>query len=207
MMDNSLWRSALLRLALAVTPVLLVALPVPAAAQFSDAFNFIKAIRDNELGKAQELLNKPGNTLVDTRDPGTGEMALHIVTKRRDVNGLAFLLQKKADANVRDRELNTSLILAAGTRWTEGVRILLIVKAQTYRQNYIGETALHLAVANHDADTAKLLLDAGASPDIADSTGATARARAESDPRNAAIARLMKDVPVQKPRATQGPSL
>lgn len=207
MMDSSLWRSALLRLALAATPVLLVALPAPAAAQFSDAFNFLKAIRDNELGKAQELLNKPGNTLVNTRDSGTGETALHIVVKRQDVNGLAFLLQKQANANVRDRENNTPLILAAGARWTEGVRILGLVKAQTNLQNQLGETALHLAVANRDAATAKLLLDAGASPDIADSTGTTARAAATNDPRNAAIARLMKDIPAQKPRPAQGPSL
>ena len=60
---------------------------------------------------------------------------------------------------------------------------------------------------NRDSFTAKLLLDAGANPDITDNSGSTARALAEADPRAAAVARLFKDVPVRKARPAQGPSL
>jgi ankyrin repeat protein len=53
----------------------------------------------------------------------------------------------------------------------------------------------------------KLLLDAGANPDIADNSGISARAVATSDPRAASITKLLKDVPVKATGRVQGPSL
>jgi uncharacterized protein len=179
----------------------------PAAAQFSDSYNFLKAVKDKDGAKATEILDKPGNTVVNTRDGDTGETGLHITTRRSDAAWTGFLLQKGASPNSRDREGNTPLMLATQARWAEGVGIFLLVKAQIDQQNRIGETALQKAVQNRDLSIAKQLLEAGANPDITDSSGASARALAEADPRAASIARLMKDVPVRKARPAQGPSL
>ncbi|MBC7504109.1 MAG: ankyrin repeat domain-containing protein, partial [Sandarakinorhabdus sp.] len=89
----------------------------------------------------------------------------------------------------------------------EGVSLLTQVKAQLDTQNRLGETALLKAVQGHDRDNAKVLIDAGANPDISDSSGVSARSAAIGDPRSASIAKLIKDVPVRKPKAMQGPSL
>jgi uncharacterized protein len=190
-----------------VAALMMVGLSVPAAAQFSESYNFLKAVKDKDGGKATELLDKPGNTIVNTRDNDTGETALHIVTKRADASWVGFLLQKGASANSRDRDGNTPVMIAAQSRWSEGVSIFVLVKAQLDLQNRIGETALQKAVQNRDSNTAKLLVDAGANPDITDSSGASARSLADNDPRAAQIAKLFKDVPVRKARPAQGPSL
>lgn len=201
------WMSSVLRRVGLAVIAATVGLASPATAQFSDSYNFLKAVRDKDGAKATEILKKPGGTMVNTRDSATGETALHIAARRQDAAWVGFMLQNGANPNLRDREGNTPLMLAAQSRWADGVQILVAIKAQIDLQDRLGETALQKAVQNRDSDTAKLLLDAGASPDITDNSGATARAVAENDPRAAAVARLMKDVPVRKPKPAQGPSL
>ncbi len=193
----------------AIAAVLAVAMVLasPAAAQFTDSYNFIKAVKDKDGAKATELLEKPGNTLVNTRDSDTGDTGLHIAARRGDAAWVGFLLQKGASANARDREGNTPLMTAAQTRWTDGVQIFIQIKVQLDLQNRLGETALMKAVQGRDSNTAKMLIDAGANPDLTDNSGISARALAESDPRASAIARLFKDVPARKARPAQGPSL
>jgi ankyrin repeat protein len=178
---------------------------VPAAAQFSDAYNFLKAVDDKDGAKVTELLNKPGNALIDARDSTTGDTALHKVVKKSDATWTGFLLQRGANPNSRDKDGSTPLIVASIARFTEGVRYLVQFKAQTDLQNRLGETALLKAVQNRDTVIAKMLIDAGANPDIADNSGLTARAAATNDPRNEAIAKMLKDVPVRQARAVQGP--
>lgn len=187
--------------------VLLIGLPTPAAAQFSESYNFLKAVRDKDAAKAQEIIGKPGNTVVNTRDNDTGETALHIATRRADSAWVGFLLGAGANANARDRGGNTPLMLATQVRWADGVRIFVTIKAQIDLQNRLGETALQTAVQNRDSFTAKTLVDAGANPDINDNSGTSARSLASNDPRAAALARLFKDVPVRAARPAQGPSL
>ncbi len=190
--------------ALAVAAAVMV-VATPAAAQFSDAFNFLKAVRDKDGAKANELIAKPGNTIVDTRDLATGETALMIATKRGDVAWMGFALQNGANTGIRDRDGNTALIVASVSRFAEGVRLLLAFKAQPDLQNRLGETALLKAVQNRDIAATKQLIEAGASPDISDNSGLTPRAAADNDPRNAPIARLLKDIAVRKPAPFQGP--
>jgi hypothetical protein len=96
----------------------------PAAAQFSDSYNFIKAVKDRDVNKAIELADQPGTTVVNTRDADTGEAGIHIVTRRGDLGWLGLLYQKGANLNLKDREGNTPLILAAISRWSEGAAIV-----------------------------------------------------------------------------------
>ncbi len=181
--------------------------PAPAAAQFTDAYLFLKAVKDKDGGKATEFLDKPGSTIINSRDNDTGDTALLIAARRQDDAWIGFLVQRSADINARDRQGYSALMLAAGSGWSEGVRLLVALRAQLDQQNRLGETALALAVQKRDTFIAKQLLEAGANPDITDNSGTSARSFAESDPRGGAMARLLKDIPVKKPRPVQGPSL
>jgi hypothetical protein len=179
----------------------------PAAAQFSDSYNFLKAVKDKDVGAAIELADKPGTTVVNTRDASTGEAAIHMVARRGDLGWLGLLYQKGANLNLKDRDGNTPLILAAVTRWADGISTLIRLKAQVNAQNRLGETALLKAVQGRDLAMVKLLIEAGANPDIADNSGTSARSVADSDTRAANIAKLFKDIPVKTMGKAQGPSL
>jgi ankyrin repeat protein len=186
----------------------MLAFAAPAAAQFSDSYNFLKAVREKDGNKAQEILDKPGSsTILNARDNDSGDAPIHITVRRSDPVWMAFLLRAGANPNLRDREGNTPLMLATQVRWTEGLRLLLDLRVQVDAQNRLGETALLKAVQARDLETVKLLVEARANPDIGDNSGTTPRAFAASDPRGTSIARLLKDVPVRKPQASQGPSL
>jgi len=196
---------AMMRFWMMLAAVLLVA--GPAAAQFSDGYNFIKAVKDKDAAKVKELAEKPGTTVVNVRDADSGEAGLHIVTKRSDAGWVGFLLRFGANPDIKDREGNTPLILAALNRWTDGVRIYTTIKAQVNAQNRLGETALLKAVQNRDAFMVKQLLDAGANPDISDNSGTTPRSFAENDPRGDAVTKLFAAVPVKTQTRAQGPTL
>jgi len=190
-----------------VAALLALALASPVAAQFSDSYNFLKAVRDRDVNKAIEMADKPGTTVVNTRDNDTGEAAVHIVTRRGDLGWLGLLYQKGANLNVKDREGNTPLILAAITRWSDGASTLIRLKAQVNAQNRLGETALLKVVQARDLGLAKALIEAGANPDIADNSGISPRIAADNDTRAVAIAKLFKDIPAKPNGRVQGPSL
>ena len=65
----------------------------PAAAQFRGGYGFLQAVDSRDGTKATDAL-KDDPTLINTRNPDTGETALLIVTKRRDTTWLRFLLSK-----------------------------------------------------------------------------------------------------------------
>jgi ankyrin repeat protein len=192
---------------LALALVAIVA-PVAAPAQFSDSYNFLKAVRERDGQKVTDFINKPGSgaVIVNTRDSATGEGALHIVTKRRDVTWLSFLLAKGANPNQRDGGGNTALMLAAQLGFAEGLALLIDRKAQVDLANNSGETPLIRAVQNRDIASVRTLLAAGANPNRADtSSGLTARQYAERDMRSGAIVKAI-DEAKPKPKVSIGPN-
>ena len=188
---------------------LVAAVPaVPAAAQFSDSYNFLKAVRDKDVFKAKGFLDKPGSVIVNTKDRDTGETSLHIVTKRRDTPWMGFLLQNGADPNARDAEGNTAIILAATSGFSDGVRLMIAGKAQVDAANNRGETALIKSVLVRDAASARMLLDTGADPDRSDNqTGQSARDYAARDTRAGQLAKMLADAPKKGAKKMTGPSL
>lgn len=94
--------------------------PVAAQAQFSDNYNFLKAVKDADGQKVTDLLQKPGSTVVNSRDVTSGETALHIIIARRDATWLAFMLAKGANPNLADNDGNTPLMKAVQGRFEEG---------------------------------------------------------------------------------------
>lgn len=165
----------------------------PAAAQFSDSYNFLKAVRDRKGEDAEKFLSEPGSVIINTRDGTTGETALHIVIQRRDSTWLSYLLQKGANPNLSDKKGTTPLMLATQLGYVEGIETLTLKKAQVDQANRAGETALILAVQLRNAEAVRALLKAGANPDKKDSrAGYSARDYAKQDSRAGAIVSIIE---------------
>jgi uncharacterized protein len=186
--------------------VLAVSIPSIAVAQFSDSYNFLKAVREKDLNKASEIISKPGTVTIDTRDSSTGESALHIVTKRRDLGWMGFLLNKGAKVDTRDRNGDTPLMNAAQIGFAEGASILLRVRASVDLGNNGGETPLIRATQNRDSAMVRLLLAGGADPDKRDRlAGKSARDYAKQDSRGGQIIKLIESPRGAAAKAVSGP--
>ena len=148
---------------------------VPAAAQFSDSYRFLEAVKKKEGDKVTDALAEPGTTIINTRDITTGETALHIVTGRRDLTWMSFLIGKGANVNVRDVKGVTPLVIATNLGFIEGVELLVSKGARLDESNNAGETPLISAVHNRNIALMRVLLKAGADPDRADNSGRSAR--------------------------------
>ncbi|MFS0851611.1 ankyrin repeat domain-containing protein [Novosphingobium panipatense] len=170
-------------LAAIVRQVLKIAVPAvavgllfaaPARADFSDGYKFLEAVKKKEGEKVEEALMKSAQ-IVNAKDVTTGEGALHIVTARRDLTWLNFLIAKGANVNVADDRGRTPLELAVNLGWREGAQLLLDRKAMPDTSNDAGETPLIFAVHRKDLQLTKALLEAGANPDRSDNSGRSAR--------------------------------
>lgn len=169
----------------AMCAALLCALAPPASAQsFSDQFLFLKAVKERDGTKATELADRPGSTLINSRDISTGETGLHIAVARRDMTWLLFLTDRGANPNIADKKGVTPLMLASQLGEVSLVEALIKVGAQVELTNRAGETPLILAVHRRDIQMMRVLLAAGASPDRVDNSGRSARDYAQYDGRN-----------------------
>lgn len=188
---------------------LTIAVAAPAAAQFqSESYKFLTAVREGKGNDVIAALNKPGNTLVNTRDISTGETALHIVIRRGDAPYVNFLLARGADPNARDAKGNTPMLIAVNSGNEAFIQPLANAKANPNLGNGSGETPLILAVQRRDLVMVRDLLAIGADPDQADViAGKSARDYATLDKRATAIAKLFADTPRKARRAVAGPKL
>lgn len=160
----------------------------PVLAQFSDSYNFLKAVDERDGAEAEKFLNEPGTVIVNTKRDGTGETALHIVVGRKDETWLSYLLQKGANPNLSDRKGVTPLMLATQLGFVEGAARLIKAKANVDGANRSGETPLIRAVQLRNPELVRLLLKSGANPDKRDAVaGLSARDYAAQDGRNSAI--------------------
>jgi ankyrin repeat protein len=160
----------------------------PVHAQFSESYKFLEAIRKKDGQKVTDALNEPGTQIVNTRDVSTGESGLHIVTARRDLTWMQFLVARGANVNVRDARGTTPLVLACNLGFIEGVEFLLTSGAKVDEPNNTGETPLITAVHRRDLAMVRALLKAGANPDRPDNSGRSARDYALLDGKDSAVA-------------------
>lgn len=147
----------------------------PAQAQFSAGFKFLEAVKKKDGAKVEEALNEPGSTIVNTRDVSSGETALHIVTQRRDMTWMSYLIGKGANVNARDSHGVTPLQLASNIGFIDGMELLVQSKARVDEPNDAGETPLISAVHRRNIAMVRVLLKAGANPDRKDNSGRSAR--------------------------------
>lgn len=178
----------------------------PAMAQFSDSFTFLKAVRDGNGDDAMKYLNKPGAPVLNTRDPSTGETALHISVKAHADNWVGVLLNRGANTEIKDRDGNTPLHVAALVGDTTALSYLVAMKARVNATNGSGETPLTLAVHRRNIDVVRMLIEAGADPRIPDTiAGKSALDYAKQDTRLAAIQKVMEDAKPAPKKAVAGP--
>lgn len=165
----------------------LAALAAPAQAQFSDGYKFLEAVKKKDGEKVTEMLAGAGATLVNTRDITSGETPLHLVTARRDLTWMAFLIERGANVNARDRNGVTPLVMASNLNFIEGLELLIDKRARVDESNDAGETPLISAVHRRNIPMMRLLLKAGANPDRADNSGRSARDYALLEGRTSAL--------------------
>ncbi len=201
-----LWRTALA--AAAGGACAIGATPAPAQKFLSDSSAFIKAVRDRDGTKAQELLDKPGTNIVLSRDGTTGETALHIAAKRRDITWLQVMLGRGAPVDGRDTQGMTALADAAQLGWSEGAQQLVEVGAKVDLADDRGETPLILATQARSLPLVHLLLERGADPHATDSVaGMSALDYAVRDGRMPAVLKALQEARPVVRRAVAGPSI
>jgi len=155
--------------------------PAPAAAQFSDSYKFLDAVRKKDGDVVNDMLNKPSTQIVNTRDLTTGDTALHIVTARRDLVWMQFIVGKGANVNAHNGKGETALEIAAELGFAEAVDFLIGAGARVDETNNTGSTPLIDAVSRRDLAVVRSLLKAGANPDRPDNSGRSARDYATLD--------------------------
>ena len=182
---------------------------LPAHAQFSESYKFLEAVRKKDGQKVTDALNEPGSQIVNTRDVSTGESGLHIVTGRRDLTWMQFLVAHGANVNARDAKGTTPLVLASNLGFIEGVDFLITSGAKVDEPNNTGETPLITAVHRRDLAMVRVLLKAGANPDRPDNSGRSARDYAMLDGKDSAVANEIASSAkggAQGQKKTYGPS-
>lgn len=201
-------RTAPLALALLASVPMLFAAPAAAQLGQSEGYKFLQSVKDAKNDEVIAALEKPGTTMVNTRDRSTGEGAIHIVVRRGDMAYLTYLLSKGADANLKDDKGETAMLLAARLGREEMIDALAKSGGNINLGNGGGETPLIVAVQRRDQAMVRALLDLGADPDQADRLqGFSARDYAHQDSRAPAIAALIDATPKKARRAVSGPKL
>lgn len=195
------------RALLAAAALAVLSTPV-AAQQYSDGFTFLKAVRERDGNKVTALLGEPGSVVVNTRERGTGDGAIHIVTRERDLTWLTFMLGKGARPDLQNNSGQTALHVAAQLGWLDGAQALLDRRAGVDVPNNNGETPLILAVHRRDVPMVRLLLARGANPKRTDRlTGSSAIDYARRDSRDATLLKMLEAPPAAVKRAVAGPKL
>ena len=185
----------------------LAAMPAAAQQNFSDSYTFLKAVKDRDGAKVNELVGgATGTIIVNSRDRASGEGGLHYTVRSRDIVWLAFLLGKGARPDVQSNRGDTPLTLAAQIGWVEGAEQLLARRASVDLANGRGETPLILATQRRDLAMVRLLLARRADPKRTDNVaGMSALDYAQQDPRASAVLKLL-EAKLAPPRPVQGPT-
>ena len=189
-----------------VIPLALAVTAAPLAAQVtgSDGEAFIAAMKEGGGGKAFELVEKAGSTVVNYRG-SEGLAGLHIAMRNRNGNWVGFLLARDADPDIADKNGDTPLIIAARIGYSEGAARILMARAAVDKTNRLGETALIVAVQQRQPAIVKMLLQAGANPDKPDhASGYSAREYAKRDARSTDLLQLIESVKSRR-KAVVGP--
>jgi len=205
------WKPALVRLALLPAVAAALCVSGPAQAQFTKGYKFLEAVDKKEGAEVEEAISKPGSTIINSRDVTTGRGALHIVTERRDLTWLRYLVSKGANVNLRDDRGIAPLQLATSLGWIEGVEFLVSKDAKVDESDDTGETPLISAVHRKNTAMVRALLKGGADPNRADNSGRTALDYAKLLDNNSQLVTLLTTQAKAKAQhgaqAVYGPSL
>jgi len=175
-----------------VAGLALLAMPV-VAQNYSESYNFLKGVRERDASTVQAIVSRPNNAILNARESGSGEGALHILVRGRDLTWLGFLLSRGARADLQSNDGTTPLTLAAQLGWRDGAEQLLARGANPNLGNNRGETPLIFAVQRRDLPMVRLLISRRADPNQTDNVaGYSAIDYARQDRRAAAILRELE---------------
>jgi len=193
--------------ALCALPALIALAAAPAAAQQqSESYKFLQAVEKEDGKTVTTMIETPGSTIINTKAVTTGKGALHTLIGHSGSLYMQYLLQHKADPNIRDAKGNTPLMLAALAGREDLVDLLLTFKANPNLANQSGQTPLILAVNARNEAIARTLIAKGADPDQPDNmAGLSARDYALRDSRNPMMIQLFKDTPKKAHAQVAGP--
>lgn len=169
----SVARNLLLVTRMALAALLLsVVFSPPLHAQFSDSWEFLKAVEEADYLEMRSRISKGANV---NRKDGDGFPAIVIAADKRDKVLITFLLEQgvRINSTTEDRG-ETALMRRAGAGDLETVTLLLAAGADPNLQDKTGQTALMRAAQARKQRVVKQLLENGAEVDRADYTGKSA---------------------------------
>ena len=146
--------------------------------------SLFQSIAQNDNETVKQAIN--ANFNVNTKDE-SGQTALHIAVEHENVEVVRFLLEKGAKVNVKDKQKRTPILMIEDSlsddhRTTvEIVRLLIAKGADFNAQTGEKETLLMMACGNGNIELVKVLLEAGANPNLKDEDGETAMQKTDSD--------------------------
>lgn len=159
--------------------VALFAFGQPALAQ-SAGYKFLESVEKRQGDEVEKALGvtggkgTPGAVIINTQKIDTGDTALHIIIARRDLDWLQYFLSRGADPNLKNFKGTSPLWLAVNTGFIDGATVLIAKGARVNDPGPAGMTPLIAAVQRKDLRLVKALIDGGADPLRADSSGRTA---------------------------------
>ncbi|MWB96477.1 ankyrin repeat domain-containing protein [Flavobacterium sp. GA093] len=107
-----------------------------------------------------------------TATSAEGETVLHfLVRKPKQIEIINYFLAKGVDINTADKEGNTALMNAAGSREKEVLELILPLVKNNNAKNNKGESALTFAITSGTPEGAELLLNKGADVNVLDKDG------------------------------------
>ncbi|WP_281300555.1 MULTISPECIES: ankyrin repeat domain-containing protein [unclassified Iodidimonas] len=144
---------------------------IPAAAQFSAAYELIKAVEDKDYGEMRTQMLKcrcPNVRNVDDIP------VLVMAARNSDSKIIEYLLEMGANPDAADRHNRSTALMELARRGNlDGVQMLIQKGADLNAGNSTGQTALMLAAQSRNGRVVSALLEAGADPDMPDYQGQT----------------------------------
>ena len=135
--------------------------------------SFAETVREGDLHAAELFINS--GLGADSRDR-KGVPLLCIAAREGNTAMIRLLLSNGADVDVKSEDRgNSALMDAVAGGYEVAAHELLQAKAALDLQSKDGQTALVIAVGKNDVALATLLLQNGASPDLSDKLGFSAR--------------------------------
>ena len=162
----------------------------PSQAQFSDTWEFLKAVEEADYLEMRNRISKGANV---NRKNADGFPAIIIAAEKRDQELIRFLLDQgvKINATTAGRK-ETALMRRAEVGDFETLSLLLDLGADMNLRDKSGVTALMRAARNRKQRIVRRLLEADAGVDATDFTGKTALGYAR-DARARRVVRLLEE--------------